>query len=613
MTANLVPAAEVAQRVDGLSEDNTQTGPPAHVASSHNDISIVKGNGPISSGTQSTRSERLAREILVPFYAGEVGGHEFLFEVCSPNRTLRGSPYIISSSVHKRQRFKVEVGSRPRFPPSVAHQFLRCFFSYVYPILPVVNGGDLLAKYSENPDNVSPLLLWSVFFAAASYLGADDIDAAGFRNRKQLKEFCYQHAKATYDAQVEPDKTTIIGSTLLLAFWYVDLEDQDGAGYWIGIAIHLCYTIGLHREPNYPRLPRCPFPTSQQALWRRLWWCAYHRDAWFCLGAGRPMRTHIDDCDLQLPTVREITDDFKDLSPELRESFVPNGLEELAELWIRLLQLSIKLEYATLHYRPRRPPLSVPQLDGDYADTLRLLTGLDQYIETGSRVLKLHANHFKALVQTVVIVLYRAYVLSTPEHLPSVEREKLQRTALQACKTAAANVTNTLNQLVAEGMIETSPATLVTPIMMTMQIHFYELAQSQGLLRQHALHNLNLHFMVLTQLKKTFWTADMHHNLFTECIKALNSGKSDQKQYAGYAAGLQDPATAARSSTPRPPRGDEQNPAVCNVLETSGLSESAFDEFFASFGPFDNFSSLFEDSYRLARLDYSNTTDAELV
>jgi len=156
-------------------------------------------------------------------------------------------------------------------------------------------------------------------------------------------------------------------------------------------------------------------------------------------------------------------------------------------------------------------------------------------------------------------------------------------------------------------MIETSPTMLVTPIMMAMQIHFYELAKSEGLLRQHALHNLNLHFMVLTNLKKTFWTADMHHNLFTECIKALNSGKVDQKQYAGYAAGLQDPAAAARSSTPHPVRSDDPG-AMSNVLETSGLSESAFDEFFASFGPFDNFSSLFED-----RLEYNNTTDTELV
>ncbi len=331
--------------------------------------------------------------------------------------------------------------------------------------MPVVSAGELLSKYSENPESVSTLLLWSMFLSATSYLDASYVDAAGFPSRKHMKEFCYQNAKATYDAQLETDKTTIIGSTLLLAFWYVDLEDQDGSGYWVGIAIHLCYTIGLHREPNYARLPRCPVPKAQRALWRRLWWCAYYRDAWFCLGSGRPMRAHIDDCDLALPTVQEVTDDFKDLSPELRDAFVPVGMEELAELWIRHLQLSIKLEYASiLHYRPRRPPLSVPQLDGDYADTLRLLNGLEQFNGEGSKILKLHIDHFRTFVNTVIIVLYRAYILSTPEHLSSVERERLQNVAVQACKTAAADVTSILNKLVAEGMIETSP-TVKSPIL----------------------------------------------------------------------------------------------------------------------------------------------------
>jgi hypothetical protein len=442
---------------------------------------------------------------------------------------------------------------------------------------------------------VSGLLLWSIFLAAASYVDTDTLSSAGFKNRKQLKEFCFQHAKATYDAQIENDKSAIIASTLLLGFWYVDLEEQDGSGYWIGIAIHLCYTIGLHREPNYARLPRCPFPLSQRAVWRRLWWCAYYRDAWFCLGSGRPMRAHIDDCDLELPTVGDITDDFNELSLDLREAFLPSTMEKLAELWIKMLQLSIKLEYTMiLHYRPRRPPLSVSQLEADRADVLRLLASLEQETEHKSSLLALHTSHFETYVNTVVIVLHRPYILSAPEHLYPAERQNLQRTALQACKSAAAATTSTLSRLIAENMIETSPTMLVTPIMMTMQIHFYELAKSEGLLRQHALHNLNLHFMVLTHLKKSFWTADMHHNLFTECIKALNSGKGDQNQYAGYAAGLQDPATAARSSSPHGVR-DDQGPSMGSVLETSGLSESAFDEFFASFGPFDNLSCLFED------------------
>jgi hypothetical protein len=309
------------------------------------------------------------------------------------------------------------------------------------------------------------------------------------------------------------------------------------------------------------------------------------------------MRIHIDDCDLQLPTVQDVTNDFKDLSPELLNEYCPHRMDRLADIFLRMLQLSLKLEYAvTFHYKPRRPLLSVPQLEADYAETLQLLDGLEQEIEHDSRVLSLQALHFRCFVNTVAIIYYRPYILSAPSHLTVAERENLCKTATQACRTAAADITTTMNKLIAKNMVETLSSTIVTTIMNAMQIHFYELSKSEGLQRQHALHNLNLYFMILTHLKKTFWTADMHHNLFTECIKALNSGKSEQKQYAGFAAGLQDPAVAARANTPHLTR-DDQDPALSNaILEPPGLVEVVtFEEFFAPFTPFDNFTSIFED------------------
>ncbi|OQU95522.1 Fungal specific transcription factor domain-containing protein [Cladophialophora immunda] len=538
----------------------------------------------IATGTQQTpttvsdslsdkpRGPEQSRDILVPYYAGEAEGLEFVFDICSPNRSVKGAPYIISRNILKRQHFKPEItpGSRPLFPPPVCARLLRCFFSYVYPVLPVVNAGEFITKYSDDPNSVSCLLLWSVFFAAAIYIDADALKAIGFQSRKVLKQFCYQNAKRTYDAQLETDKSAIIASVLLLGYWYVDLEDLDGACYWIGSAIHLCF-----------------------ALWRRLWWCSYYRDAWLSLGTGRPMRVHLDDCDLQLPTVHDVVDDFKDLSPELCEAFQPLDLEGLAELWIKILRLSIKLEDAmVLHYRPRRPPLSLSQLETDYADISHLLDSLPVDIENRSRTLTLHMYHFKCYCQAVIILLHRSYILSTPVHLSPAERNSLQAAATQRSKTAAADSTSTLNRLIAQDMIETSPTMLVTAMMVAMQIHLFELARSDGLIRQHAGHNLNLHLMVLSHLNKTFWSADMHRNLFTEVLKALNAGRTgDAKQYAGYAAGLQDPA--AQASTPHP-RDDQANP-MNTVLDTCGLSGTAFDEFFASFGPFDNFQFLFDE------------------
>jgi hypothetical protein len=115
-----------------------------------------------------------------------------------PTRALRGAPYIVSPNVQKRSHFKLDIGARPRFPETVAKQLLHCFFDYVYPIMPVVTAGDFLVRYTTEPDTISPLLLWSVFFSAASYLDVDTVTSVGFKSRKHLKEFCFQNAKVTF-------------------------------------------------------------------------------------------------------------------------------------------------------------------------------------------------------------------------------------------------------------------------------------------------------------------------------------------------------------------------------------------------------------------------------
>lgn len=134
---------------------------------------------------------------ILTFVTGEAEGLEFLFDLCSPNRPIKGIPYIINRNIHKRERFRPEVttGSRPLFSSSLCLQFLRSYFYYVHPFLPVVNAGDFLSKYAEDPNKVSCLLQWSMYFASASYLDQDAIKATGLRSRKALKEFCYQNAK----------------------------------------------------------------------------------------------------------------------------------------------------------------------------------------------------------------------------------------------------------------------------------------------------------------------------------------------------------------------------------------------------------------------------------
>ena len=250
-------------------------------------------------------------ENIVPYFASESEGLEFLFDICAPDRALKGTHYIVNKQVHRREHLREKSPRQPTpFPDEELRQeLLKCYFHGVHSFLPLVDIHSFFHNYSQGLDHVSHLLLWSMFFAAANFINADHLRRNRFASRKSFKEFCYQSAREIYDSQEEPDKIASIQSAVLLAMWYVDLEDRDGTWHWLGIAISLCHTIGLHRASNYHHVPRSPFHASQLAIWKRIWWCCYYREAFAAMGLGRPMRINIDDCDLAVPTVEEFLGD----------------------------------------------------------------------------------------------------------------------------------------------------------------------------------------------------------------------------------------------------------------------------------------------------------------
>lgn len=247
--------------------------------------------------------------ILTASFTGGSEGLEFVFDVCAPTRPVRGPHYVVSRQYHKRLNMRQLERAEPIFSwpePIIREELLRLYFHHVHPFLPVVDAHNVLQRYEHGVDSISRLLLWSMFFAAANFVSAEFLTMMAISSRKSLREYFYQRAKETYDAQEESDKTTIIQSTILLSFWFADREDLDGSWHWLGITISLCHTIGLHRAPNPEYIAQSPFTLSQRAAWKRIWWCCFSREAFAAQGFGRPMRINPDDCDVEMPTVNDI-------------------------------------------------------------------------------------------------------------------------------------------------------------------------------------------------------------------------------------------------------------------------------------------------------------------
>ncbi len=397
-----------------------------------------------------------SRQNVRPFFSGEAQGLEFLFDICGPDRPVKGSHYTTPASTYRAKRTvrKHAKPVRPLPPPAIQRELVRSFFAYVWPLLPVVDPKEFLLAFQFDPLSISPLLLWSVFFAAASFVDQDVLKAHHMPPRKILKEQYYAYAKDIFDKQEEPEKTVLIQSALLLASsWYIELEDRDGMHHWIGVALGLSFSFGLHRANNFDTISPCPFPRALRRLWNCIWWSILYREIWCAMGFGRPLRLNSEDCDAPFPSPDEVYGDNLHELPEELQAYLPGDLPNLSQLWLNFLELSLLLErIMKRHYRPRSVLSSPSQLEEQEIAILGYRDRMLTFTNSPCPILAVHAAHLKTYTSSALIALYRPYLSKQLEKSRRFTSSFYIDTATKA-KAAAAITTGALNDLISRDAI----------------------------------------------------------------------------------------------------------------------------------------------------------------
>lgn len=143
--------------------------------------------------------------------------------------------------------------------------------------------------------------------------------------------------KILYDLEYEKETISLIQSTYLMSYRLGSVDDLKGPWYWMGIAVNLAYTAGLHRLPSYESQNN---PNCRSRLWSQLWWSVYCREAWQSLGFGRPMRIHLDEVTTPVPTQDEVASVSVEFQSELYQKFLPPEIDDLAGLWLCLIGIT---------------------------------------------------------------------------------------------------------------------------------------------------------------------------------------------------------------------------------------------------------------------------------
>lgn len=536
---------------------------------------------------------------LEPYFAGESEGLEFLFDQCAPDRPVKGVHYLTPTKTYRHRRptphrpSPQQLGLSFSLPPrAVQEEMIKCFFYYVYPGMPIIHPKEFLEGFSKDANNVSPLMLWSIFFVAVNYIDKDVLRAHRLPPRKVLKEHYYQNAKELYDSHHELDKPTLIACCCLMSTWYVDLEDRDGSWFWIGTGISLSHTIGLHRASNYASMPSRPFSNRTMSLWRRIWWCLFYREAWLGQGFGRPMRVCLDDCDEDFPTAREVVDEFQEVDPQLAERYLPPGIQQLAESWVVLVHLSVDVaDILTRHYRPRSPLPTPHILQAQEARILELRARIPPTNFATPNVVLLGICHLEMFFNASLILLYRTLLAAPSSKLVDADVIACRNECISKAKQTAADTTNILNKLMSINGIDLSPSSLTSALMTAMQILVFEMKTTgAGLARNYAAHQLDLHQMVMGHLRKTYWTADLTHNLYIEVMKLINGEHNCEPAATnGKTSAIDKASDSSRDELAQQPSHADQHTQSLDVFDTGqGLAaaHASLDDFFGMFNPF---------------------------
>lgn len=172
--------------------------------------------------------------------------------------------------------------------------------------------------------------------------------------RSYLSPIIYQRLltprQALYDFEYETDKICVIQSVLLMGYWLGNAHDRMDSWHWVGIAISLSQSVGLHRDVGCSRIP-----ASQRALWRRIWWCCFYRDRSISLGMGRACRIDLKDCDVQDVSLEDLVCNvsLSDLTAE--GASVVTRCNDFAPVFLEIVQGGRLLGDALASvYRPRQ-------------------------------------------------------------------------------------------------------------------------------------------------------------------------------------------------------------------------------------------------------------------
>ena len=189
----------------------------------------------------------VVQDVLAPFLSKSPGYSKRLhFPVTSMSRQQSRKSARPTSTVADQIALLKKHGLY--HPPSqmLAQRLLNLYIDHFHPAYPIVERS-LISSVSTAQQQSQ--LVWSAMLMIAVTLCDDEtLEAAGYASRQQARMVFYKCARCIYDNDAEPDALDTTRGVFLMSFWWGGPNEMKDSKFWMGTAIILAQSQGLHRK-----------------------------------------------------------------------------------------------------------------------------------------------------------------------------------------------------------------------------------------------------------------------------------------------------------------------------------------------------------------------------
>ncbi|KAI9797917.1 MAG: Cutinase transcription factor 1 alpha, partial [Sarcosagium campestre] len=410
-------------------------------------------------------------------------------------------------------------------PRALCDELIEAYFTWVAPVVPVINRSRFMRRYRDPKNPPSLLLLQALLLAGSRVCHNPQLMDANGSTTPAAMTF-YKRAKALYDANYEDDRVTIVQALVLMGWYWEGPEDvTKNVFYWSRVATIVAQGSGMHRSVEGSQLSK-----ADKRLWKRIWWTLFTRDRSVAVALGRPVHINTNDSDVEMVS----EDDFIDDEESHPSEYPPDPLHVKFFLqYVKLCEimgLVLSQQYSVASKHRRQNAIDLTHSDMALADWLQNCPR-EIYWERSRHHFwsaLLHSNYY-----TTLCLLHRAHMPPATSQTNGLRQAYSDETVYPSRNIAfqaAGMITSIIEALSAHDELKYCPAFIVYSLFSALIMHVYQMRSSVPSIVSATQDRLQVCMNALKDVSKVWLVAKMVYTLFESILG--NKSLEDKLQKA---------------------------------------------------------------------------------